>query len=227
VPAEGSSPLVGILTAECEAVSRTVLPLDEEAFALPTRCPPWSVKELLGHIWRDIDRLRTCLEAPPDEPVETDAVLYWRSYDPVADGPDISDRAKEIADAYASGRDLARSFAEMWPPRLEAVQVADPSRSVRTFHPVLRLDEFMKTRVLETCVHRLDLLHALGSDRTISPASSGAIVPVLEALLGSPLPEALGWSDLELVEAGTGRRRIERREAEVLGDLVERFPLLG
>jgi uncharacterized protein (TIGR03083 family) len=227
VTPEGSTLLVRILSAECEGVTQTVVALHDDEFALPTRCPPWSIKELLGHLWRDIDRLRTCLESPPDEPVERDAVTYWRSYDPVADGPAISDRAKEIADAYASGPDLARSFAEMWPPRLEAVEAADPSRSVQTFGPVLRLDEFMRTRVLETAVHRLDLLHALGEERTVAPASAGVIVPVLIALLGSPFPEALGWSDLEIVEAGTGRRQIGLREAEVLGELAEQFPLLA
>ncbi len=185
------------------------------------------MKELVGHIWRDVDRLGTGLAAPDAEPVETDAVMYWRSYDPVGDAPAIAERAKETADGFASGRDLARSFSEMWPARLDAAEAADPSRSVRTFGPVLRLDEFVKTRVLETAVHRLDLLHALGRERSLRPESAAVIVPVLEALLGSPLPGELGWSDLEFVEAGTGRRAIGPAEAEILGDLAERFPLVG
>jgi uncharacterized protein (TIGR03083 family) len=225
-PRPDASP-VGALRDECARVSEVVLSLDEDAFTLPTRCPPWRVKELVGHIWRDVDRLGSGLAAPADEPVETDAVLYWRSYDPVRDAPAIAERAKEIADGFASGRELAHSFAEMWPARLDAAEAADPSRSVRTFGPVLRLDEFVKTRVLETAVHRLDLLHALGRTRSLTRDSAAVIVPVLRALLGSSPPEALGWSDLEFVETGTGRRAIGPADAEILGDLSERFPLVG
>ncbi|MDP9242578.1 MAG: maleylpyruvate isomerase N-terminal domain-containing protein [Actinomycetota bacterium] len=222
----GASP-VGALRDECERVSEVVRSLDEDAFALPTRCPPWRVKELVGHIWRDVDRLRTCFDGPPDEPVEEDAVSYWRSYDPVADGPMIADHAKEVADGFTSGRELARSFADLWPALIDRAEGEDPSRSVRTFGPVLRLDEFLKTRVLETAVHRLDLLDALGRERSVPPGSAAVVVPVLEALLGSPLPAALGWTDLEFVETGTGRRAIGTADAASLADLVERFPLLG
>jgi uncharacterized protein (TIGR03083 family) len=225
--ASADAPLIATLRDECGRVSDVALSLGEDAFALPTRCPPWKVKELVGHIWRDVDRLRTCFEGPPDEPVEEDAVTYWRSYDPIADGPMIADRAKEIADGFASGGELARSFAEMWPSLLDAAEAADPSRSVRTFGPVLRLDEFLKTRVLETAVHRLDLLHALGRERSVPPGSAAVVVPVLEALLGSSLPATLGWSDLEFVETGTGRHTIGPADAANLADLVERFPLLG
>src|SRR5437764_220030 len=104
-----------VLREECERVSSIVAGLDDDEFALPTRCPPWSVKDLLGHMWRDVDRLGTALAAPPDEKVDADGVSYWRTYDPIADGPEIADRAKEIADAYPTGAELARAFAEMWP----------------------------------------------------------------------------------------------------------------
>jgi uncharacterized protein (TIGR03083 family) len=201
--------------------------LSEEDFARETRCPPWRVKELLGHLYRDVDRLGTALAAPADLSVEEDGVSYWRTYDPVADGPDIADRAKEISDGYATGADLARAFDKMWPERVAAAGEADPSRSVQTFGPVLRLDEFLKTRVLELVVHRLDLLEALGRERDVDPRAGEVVIAVLDGLLGEGRPAALGWTDVEFIEAGTGRRPISAEERATLGRLAERFPLLG
>jgi hypothetical protein len=185
------------------------------------------VKELLGHVYRDVDRLGTALAAPGDLPAEEDAVSYWRTYDPVADGPDIANRAKEIADAYATGADLARAFDEMWQARVAAAGEADPSRSVQTFGPVLRLDEFLRTRVLELVVHRLDLLEALGRRRDVDPRAAPIVIALLDGLLGEQRPSALGWTDVEYIEAGTGRRPISAEERATLGGLAERFPLLG
>ena len=216
-----------VLRDECERVSSLVDGLDEEAFARETRCPPWRVKELLGHMYRDVDRLGTALAAPSDLPVEEDAVSYWRTYDPIADGPDIADRAKEIADGFPTGAELAGAFASMWPGRIDSAAAADGSRSVQTFGPVLRLDEFLKTRILEIAVHRLDLLDALGRERTVEPKSAEIVVGVLDGLLGAERPAALGWSDVEFIEAGTGRRPIEPAERSTLGPLADRFPLLG
>jgi uncharacterized protein (TIGR03083 family) len=201
--------------------------LSEDDFARETRCPPWRVKELLGHVFRDVDRLGTALAASSDLAVEEDGVSYWRTYDPVADGPDIADRAKEISDGYATGADLARAFDKMWPERVAAAGEADPSRSVQTFGPVLRLDEFLKTRVLELVVHRLDLLEALGRERDVDPRAGEVVIAVLDGLLGEGRPAALGWTDVEFIEAGTGRRPISAEERATLGRLAERFPLLG
>jgi uncharacterized protein (TIGR03083 family) len=225
--ASSSSELANVLRGECERVSAVVDDLSEQEFARPTRCPPWSVKELLGHVYRDVDRLGTALAAPSDLPVELDAVSYWRSYDPIADGPEIADRAKEIADGFATGADLARAFDEMWPGRAAAAAEADPSRSVQTFGPVLRLDEFLRTRVLELAVHRLDLLEALARERDVDPQAGPVVIGVLDGLLGEARPAALGWTDVEYIEAGTGRRPVSAGERATLGKLADRFPLLG
>jgi hypothetical protein len=188
------------------------------------------VKELLGHMYRDVDRLGTALAAPSDLPVELDGVSYWQSYDPVADGPDIADRAKEIADSYATGSELARAFDDMWPGRVAAASEAlgqNPSRSVQTFGPVLRLDEFLRTRVLELVVHRFDLLEALGRRRDVDPRAAPIVIALLDGLLGERRPSALGWTGVEYIEAGTGRRPISAEERATLGGLAEWFPLLG
>src|SRR5262245_35491046 len=101
-----ADPLVA-LRQECEEVSKIVLALSEEEFATATRLPAWNVKELLGHMYRDINRTNTALATPPPGEITADSVSYWRSYDPVHDAPAIADRAKELATGYATGADLA------------------------------------------------------------------------------------------------------------------------
>src|SRR5437764_14602308 len=103
----------------------------------------------------------------------------------------------------------------------------DGVRTVHTFGSVLSHDEILKTRILEIAVHRMDLLDALGRERTVEPKSAEIVVGVLDGLLGAERPAALGWSDVEFIEAGTGRRPIEPAERSTLGPLADRFPLLG
>jgi uncharacterized protein (TIGR03083 family) len=221
----GAEPLTA-LRAECEGVSRTVLGLAEEDFAGPTRLPAWSVKELLGHLYRGIDRVRFALTQPAPERPDNDSVSYWRGYDPAADGPDIADRAKGVAAQYGTGRQLAAAWDEMWRRSLELAGEADLGRVVVTWGPALTLGEFLRTRVLEATVHRLDLNAAL--DLPSEPTAGGLeiTIGILRGLLGSELPAGL-WDDVTFVEQGTGRLELTGAERAALGELAGSFPLLG
>ena len=75
------------LAEESRRAAAVVLELDEAAFALPTRCPPWDVKALLGHLYRDVDRIPEYRDLPAGAP-DTDGVTYWRRYDPFGDAPE-------------------------------------------------------------------------------------------------------------------------------------------
>jgi uncharacterized protein (TIGR03083 family) len=224
------SPLVDpleALQAECEEVSKVVLDLSEDDFARPTRCTAWNVKELLGHIYRDVDRINTALKTPaPPEPTH-DAITYWRSYDPVEDGPDIADRAKELADRYESGHALAEAWDEMWRRAIDAAGKADRSRLAVTWGPVLAFEELLKTRVLETTVHRMDLEDALGRKGWGTDRAVSIVDEILEGLLGVEPPSDLEWDVVDFIETGTGRRPLTDAERKTLGPLAERFPLMG
>ena len=39
-------------------------------FGSPTRCPPWDVRVLVGHMMRDLERMQTYLAEPAPEPGE-------------------------------------------------------------------------------------------------------------------------------------------------------------
>ena len=91
----------------------------------------------------------------------------------------------------------------------------------------IRLDEFLKTRILEIGVHGMDLAAALGRRPWLTPAAASVVLSILVGLLGDDPAAALGWSDLTFIETATGRRPLTGAERAVLGDRADAFPLLG
>jgi uncharacterized protein (TIGR03083 family) len=215
------------LAGECEGVSRVVLELPEEDFVLPTRCTAWNVKELLGHMFRDVDRTNTALDEPPPAAADTDSVSYWRAYDPVADAPDIADRAKQIAESYGWGSELAVAWDDMWRRALARVEQAERTRIVKTWGPALTMDEFLRTRVLEITVHGLDLADALKRPPRATEEGLEITTEILTGLLRREPPAAVGWDPVTFIDKGTGRSALDDAERASLAALAERFPLLG
>ena len=215
------------LRAECELVSKTAFVLSEEDFARPTRCLAWDVKGLLGHMYRAVERLNNALERTAPVAPDTNSISYWRGYDRLADAPDIADRALELADSYPTGRGLAEAWDQMWRGALDAVAAADRGRVVVTWGPALTLGEFLKTRVLEITVHRMDLDAALGHKGWGTDEAVSIIDDILVGLLGQEPPDELDWDVVEFIEAGAGRRALSAEEREILGPLADRFPLIG
>lgn len=215
------------LKAECDEVSQVVLGLSEEDFARPTRCTAWNVKELLGHMYRDVDRANVALSQPAPARPDNDSVSYWRSYDPIRDAPDIADRAKETAQSHPTGHDLATAWGEMWRRAIDQAGRADRTRVVVTWGPALTLDEFLKTRVLEITIHGTDLAAALDRGPWATDAGTTITNGIMLSLLDDELPPALGWDPITLLERGSGRTTLTDKERTILGELSERFPLMG
>ena len=219
------------LCEECSEVSEIVKTLDETAFARPTRCPEWNVKELFAHICRDVDRIEVALDSDPSGPATHDSVTYFRSYDATPGGDDamgVAARSKELAARYESGRGLVDAWNELWPRTLRRAEAADRDRLVVTFGPVLTFDEYLKTRVLELTVHRMDLEDAIGRRGWGTDSAVSIVDDILVGLLGTEPPRRLDWDAVDFIEAGTGRRPLTEGERKKLGPrLARRFPLLG
>jgi len=216
------------LREECDALTRDVLYLPEDAFGKPTRLPAWNVKELLGHIHRSInDRINSALEGQSPEAPEVDSVTYFRSYDPATDSQDVADRAKGVAAGFATGHELALAWADAWPRTLARAGGADPERVIVTFGPAIAFEEYLKTRVLEVTVHRMDLEHALGRKGWGTDEAISIVDDILVGLLGEQPPSNLDWDAIEFIDTGTGRRPLSDGERRMLGPLASRFPLLA
>jgi uncharacterized protein (TIGR03083 family) len=221
------SDLLTTLDAECRLALGVVTELTDADFSSPTRCPPWDVRVLIGHMIRDLDRVVTYLEEPAPDAAATDAITYFSSYDPRAEGAAITASSTETADRYGSAAALVMGLEETLRRCLDRAGAEDPGRILRTRLTTIRLDEFLKTRILEIGVHGLDLADALERDPWLTGAAGRVILEILRGLLGDDPSSSLGWSDLVFIETGTGRRALTDGERTFLGPLAEAFPLLG
>ncbi len=219
--------LLETLDGEARRSIDVVRALPDEAFATPTRCPPWDVRVLVGHMVRDLDRVLTYLGDAAPEMAISDAATYFRSYDPRAEGPRITAGSVEAAERYASPAALVEGFDSTLRRCLEEAARAGPARVLATRLTSIRLDEFVKTRILEMGVHGMDLAAALGRRPWLTPAAASVVLSMLVGLLGADPAPALGWSDLTFIETATGRRPLTEAERAVLADGADSFPLLG
>lgn len=219
--------LLATLDHECRLFIAVAAELPPDAFARPTRCPPWDVRILVGHVVRDLDRVLTYLDVPAPDVAASDAISYFQSYDPRAQGQAITAGSTEAADRFGSTGELVRGLGETLQRCVEVAGENDPGRLLRTRLTTIRLDEFLRTRVLEVGVHGLDLADAIGRDPWLSPAAASTILAILTGLLGEDPSASLGWSDLTFIETGTGRRALTDAERSFLGARSDRFPLLA
>ena len=110
---------------------------------------------------------------------------------------------------------------------VDRASTADGSAVVVTFGPSIAFDEYLKSRVLEVTVHRMDLEDALGRKGWGTDAAISIVDDILVGLLGAEPPRALEWDAVDFLDAAAGRRSLTDGERKKLGRLARRFPLLG
>lgn len=229
------SPELVALEAQLHELVVLVNSLSEQDFDRPTRCPGWSVAELVAHCEGMLHRLVGANAEPVEAEPEIDRVGYYR-YDP--DGPrEGEDPDKTFSEVIrdrvideVGGRDageLRASLEAAVSNALDGIRELPASRVIkRSGHPPMRFREFVASRNLEFGVHVMDIAHAVGRPERTAPEATTAITDILDGLLGSPVPASLQWDATTYILSGTGRRPIDPSERVALGELAERFPLL-
>ena len=230
-----NSPELTALSEQLDELSALVDDLADDDYARPTRCPGWSVAELVAHCEGILLRLVQENAQPVDGEAEIDRVGYYR-YEPdePREGEDPGKTFSEVIRDRVIGEVAGRDGGELR-TALEAAKVAAlegvraiPSERViqRSGHPRITYGELVASRNLELGVHTMDLAAAVGREERVAPATGAIITEMLDALLGAALPDALRWDTATYVLKGTGRRPITAAERAVLDDLADRFPLL-
>jgi uncharacterized protein (TIGR03083 family) len=209
--------------------------LSEDDFALPTRCPGWSVAELVAHCEGMLVRLVGENAEPVAGRAEIDRVGYYR-YDP--DGPregEASDKtfSEVIRDRVIdevggrTGAELLASLRGAVDGAVRGMAEIPPERVIkRSGHPRMTFGEFVASRNLEFGVHTMDIADAVGRPEHTQPDTAAVITGILDGLLGEPCPSALGWDATTYILTGTGRRDLTSDERGKLGALARKFPLL-
>jgi uncharacterized protein (TIGR03083 family) len=209
--------------------------LSEADFARPTRCPGWSVAELVAHCEGMLRRLVGENAQPVDGDAEIDRAGYY-GYDP--DGPREGEdpdrtfseiiRDRVIDEVGGRGRDqLLASLEGAVDDALQGIREIPADRVIkRSGHARMTFGEFVASRNLEFGVHTMDIAHAVGRPERVRPGAASIIVGILDSLLGRPVPESVRWDATTYILVGTGRRELELDERVKLGALAPAFPLL-
>ncbi|MFR9799726.1 maleylpyruvate isomerase family mycothiol-dependent enzyme [Streptomyces sp. MS06] len=215
---------------ESGALTDAVSGLSEAEWNFPTRCTPWSVRDLLGHICVVIDWLPGILDASAPDEAGISAAEYYRPDDrfsPRTDRARIAlaqDRAAEPTDGAA----FAEVFAATW-RRVDRLCRAQPAdRTVRTRHgDAMLLSEFLLTRVVEVAVHGLDLADALGCAPWLTSSAGDAVLGLLLGAEQMAAADTLGWSRPRFLRKATGREPLAEPETTQIEQLGIRWLALG
>jgi uncharacterized protein (TIGR03083 family) len=225
------------LRTESERLTKAMQRADGAALVAPTRCAPWTVAELLDHVSTGVGRLEGMLSDPEPDVAERDvaallveAAGYYRRderFSPEVNAARIASAQADVAGA-SSPREVVARFERTWRRVVDLVAVQPGSRVVRTRHgDLMRLGEFLRTRVVELAVHGLDLADALGVQPWLSDEAA-AVVGVLLVEGGDPgILMDLGWTRLDLINKATGRLPLIEWEKTLLDEAGVRLLSFG
>ncbi|MEV6211454.1 maleylpyruvate isomerase N-terminal domain-containing protein [Kitasatospora sp. NPDC051914] len=204
--------------------------VSQAEWRLPTRCAPWTVAELLGHVQVVIAWLPGMLAVPAPACAEVSASEYYRADSRFA--PDTNAArialAQDRAARQAGGARPVEGFDATWREADRLCRAEADGRVVRTRHgdPML-LSEFLVTRVVEVAVHGLDLADALGRKPWLTPQAADVLQDLLLGPDGGAALEELDWDRLRFLRKATGRDPLTGEEAAEVDRLGIRWLTLG
>jgi uncharacterized protein (TIGR03083 family) len=202
--------------AETHALAAVLAGLPADAWARPTRCTPWLVRDVVGHVIVGLARVPPMLATPAAAAGEADtsATAYYRADYRYSAGAN-TDRV-HTAQARAAAPELVADLVEAARATDEAYRQAAGARVVRTRHgDAMLLADFLTTRVVEVAVHGLDITDALDLPPCLTAAGAAHLPP---ALLG-PDWHTLGWDPVTLLRKVTGRAEVLPEESDRLAHL--------
>ncbi len=214
------------LEAKTESLVSLLQGLGPEGWSRPTRCSPLNVRELAGHLLVSYGALGRVASQPSlGGEADQDWITWWH-YDPEEIGPWCfalpPNRRRPSPSRIPPGPSPLRPGGRS---ALSQLGSRPRTRCARPFFGTVRLRDFVVTRVVEVCVHALDLRHALGLQPRSSQEGLHVAATTLRALLGSDPPA--GMDELRFVLVGTGREPLGDDERHSLGRAAQRFPLIA
>lgn len=69
-------PVRAAFSAECAQLTEILAELVDADLDRPTNCAPWTVRELIAHVWTGVGRLTEMLAAPAPPRAEVDAAGF-------------------------------------------------------------------------------------------------------------------------------------------------------
>ncbi|GAA3598503.1 hypothetical protein GCM10022223_12330 [Kineosporia mesophila] len=217
-PVRGTVDVVEAFRVESGAFVDALGRLPQDAWGLPTRCTPWSVAGVVGHVVTTVGRVPGMVDAPAPLGAEVTSVSYYRADARFSQGSNeqrVRDAATR-ADASSAGKraladELDRTAAQV----VMACGGQADGRVVRTRHgDAMLLSEFMVTRVFETALHGIDVADAVGQPAWVTQPALRVLVAML--FERPDAAHALGWAPDVLLRRATGRSEVGSSDRELL-----------
>ncbi|MDH4309187.1 MAG: maleylpyruvate isomerase N-terminal domain-containing protein [Acidimicrobiia bacterium] len=210
----GYEQTVDILEAELNRVLEGFGRLTAEDWSAPTRLEPldpslphWTIFELAGHFDISIGLTRMLIADPsPGGQPGRDRVSFF-IFPRIEVAPVVYDYAYTMVEGKAP-TDMPGVLAETFGKTVEESRATAPDTIGSGYYALMRLDEFVPTRVVEAVVHGLDLTDAMGVEPAATPEGIALTAQLLDELLarrtvaGRPADLA---DDLTWIRAASGR----------------------
>lgn len=207
------------------ALRAAIAELPDEAFARPSGCAGWLVRDLVCHLVIDAQDVLITLATPTEAEPTRNATTYWEvtSTPPTGDDP-LDALTVRLAAAYEDPRLLKFHLDDVGSAADRAAALADPQRRVITRGEVLTTGDYLLAYVLEWTLHHLDLVAHLPG--TAGPPAEGLARSreVLAEIAGAAFPAS--FSDEDALLIGTGRRAPTWAEKAELGALAAELPFV-
>ncbi|HEX9643160.1 MAG TPA: maleylpyruvate isomerase N-terminal domain-containing protein [Acidimicrobiia bacterium] len=204
---------VDVLETELGVVLDGFRRLSPDDWATPTRLVPldaslphWTLFELAGHFDISIGLTRMLIADPHDGQPGRDRVSFF-IFPRSEVAPVVYDYAYTMVDGKAPS-DMVGVLEETFGKTIEESRSTPPETIGSGYYALMRLDEFVASRILEAVVHGLDLSDAMGWEPMATPEAIGVTADILDDLLarrtvaGRPgdLSDNLTW-----IRAASGR----------------------
>jgi hypothetical protein len=165
---------VQTLEAELARVEQAFRRLNESDWRRPTllrpldeTLPHWTLFELVGHFDISIGLTRMLISSQQDGQVGRDRVSFF-IFSRVEHAPTVYDYAYTMVDGKTPG-EMPDVLAETFARTIEEARANSPDVVGSGYYALMRLGEFVPSRVVEAVVHGMDLTDALGQDTIATP----------------------------------------------------------
>ncbi|MFF5294302.1 maleylpyruvate isomerase N-terminal domain-containing protein [Paractinoplanes globisporus] len=208
--------VLAALEAETGALITAVAGLTPAEWELPTRCTPWPVRDLVGHVITALSRVPAMVAAPTPERADTTATAYYRPDHRFSDAAN-ADRVDTAHGRAATSGGLTADLKAAAQAALAAARHESPDRLVRTRHDdAMLLSDFLTTRVVEVAVHGLDVADALNRPAWLTTPAAEHLQELLFGPQWRHAVAGLGWDPVTLLRRTTGRAPVSDAEAAAL-----------
>lgn len=204
---------IDTLDRELQNVEETFRSLNDDDWKAPTRLkaldpslPHWNLFQLAGHFDISIGLTRMLIDSRQEGQPGRDRVSFF-IFPRSEVAPVVYDYAYKMVEGKTPA-EMPDVLHETFSKTIVEAKASPPDTIGSGYYALMRLDEFVPSRVVEAVVHGMDLTDALGRETIATPDGIAVTASILDELLArrtvAGRPADLS-DDLEWIRAASGR----------------------